>query len=156
MALNPWFTTPKKRAPRKPVGVVTQGRFGLDNEARREENRIELTLPIPPTTNNLYANSESGGRFKTKAYSDWIEAAGWRVQQQRPGRIAGHYEIEIEVPRPSHNGRYDLSNRAKALEDLLVKMRVVQDDSLSERIGMSWGPPGSDVRVILSKCERRA
>ena len=133
------------------VAVVTQGRFSIDTDARREVESVTLFLPLPPTTNNLYANSENGGRFKTEAYDQWLADAGWRVQQQRPGRIAGAYALDLEIPRPSSKRAMDLSNRIKATEDLLCKQRVIADDSLCERLTVTWGAPGSDVKVALSR-----
>jgi Holliday junction resolvase RusA-like endonuclease len=133
------------------VAVVTQGRFSVDNDARREAERIEIFIPTPPSSNSLYANSENGGRFKTKEYTDWLDEAGWRLQEQRPGRIAGRYVIEIEIPRAADNRRRDLGNREKAVSDLLVRQRVIADDNLAERIVSVWGPVGSEAKVTLTR-----
>ena len=114
---------------------------------------IRLVLPIPPSLNGAYKNVPGRGRVSSVILTNWKRAAGWYLRSQRPGGISGPYRFSIYLPIGM---RGDVSNRIKAAEDLLVKMRIVQDDSLSERIGMSWGPPGSDVRVILSKCERRS
>lgn len=135
---------------RKPVAVVTQGKFGLSNDARREVECVTIFLPMPPSANALYANAEGGGRFKTKEYTDWLDEAGWRLQEQRPGRIAGRYVIEIEIPRAADNRRRDLGNREKAVSDLLVKQRVIQDDSLAERIVSTWGD-GTEAKITLTK-----
>ena len=121
---------------------------GDNQDARCEADRIELTLPAPPSANGLFANRAVGGRTKTQGYKDWIAEAGWRLQQQHPGRIAGAYEIEIRVARTEGA---DIDNRVKALSDLLVKHRVVEDDSLAEKLTVSWMPPGSGVVVILTK-----
>ena len=121
---------------------------GDNQDARCEVDRIELALPAPPSANGLFANRAVGGRIKTEGYKAWIAEAGWRLQQQRPGRIAGAYEIEIRVARTEGA---DIDNRVKALSDLLVKHRVVEDDSLAEKLTVSWLPPGSGVVVILTK-----
>jgi crossover junction endodeoxyribonuclease RusA len=142
---------------RPPIVVVNppreRGHFGIDSDARREADLVELTLPMPPSANALYANATNGGRFKTKAYDDWLSEAGWEVQRQRPARIAGKYALELVIPRPSHKGRVDLDNRAKPISDLLKKQRIIKDDSDCERLSMSWGPVGSGVRVILTKAD---
>lgn len=151
-------TTGKSRnGSRMTVAVVKTGRFGLDTDARREADRIELTLPNAPSSNNLFGNNAGGGRYRTQEYDDWIEEAGWRLLEQRPGRISGPYEIELKVPRPSGNRRADLDNRGvKAISDLLVRHRVVADDSLAERLTVSWLPPGSGAVVILTRAEARS
>lgn len=115
---------------------------------RPEAARIEIALPMPPSTNGLFANRASGGRFKTEAYEAWISEAGWRLQEQRPGRISGPYEIEIRVARTPGS---DLDNRVKGISDLLVKHRVIADDLLAEKLTVSWLPPGSGAVVIVTK-----
>jgi Holliday junction resolvase RusA-like endonuclease len=154
----PWKrgTTLAAKKARKLIPVVTQGKFGLSNDARREVDCVTLFLPLPPSSNHLFANSEGGGRHKTEAYDQWLSDAGWCIQQQRPGRIAGAYSLELEIPRPSSKRAMDLSNRIKATEDLLVKMRVISDDSLAERIVTTWGTPGSDVKVTLTRWQAAA
>lgn len=152
--MAPAFTFGKSRqGSRRSVAVVKTGRFGLDADARREADRIELRLPSPPSANHLYANAASGGRFKTEEYEAWLDEAGWRLQEQRPGRIAGPYEIEVQVARPHGKRRADLDNKIKGVSDLLVKHRVLVDDSLAEKITLSWLPAGSGALVILTRCE---
>lgn len=147
---RPAITFANSRAgSRRPVAVVTTGKFSLGPDARPEVDNIVLSLPMPPTTNHLYATAENGGRFKSQEYNDWLAEAGWRVQAQRPGRIAGPYEIEAVFARPSR--RCDLDNRFKPLSDLLVKQRVVQDDHLAEKITLAWAPAGEGVLVTLTK-----
>ena len=110
---------------------------------------------MPPSANALFANKKSGGRFRTKAYNDWIAEAGWRIQMQKPGRIAGRYEIEIAIARPKRRGRFDASNRIKATEDLLVKYGLIEDDSLCERLLLTWASEGEGVLVTLTKHQLR-
>ena len=112
-------------------------------------NRIVLSLPMPPSVNALFLNRASGGRARTKMYNEWIVEAGWRIQMQNVGMIAGPYEIDIKFARLSK--RSDLGNREKALSDLLVKHGILEDDRLAERICMSWAPEGEGVLVTLTK-----
>lgn len=109
-----------------------------------------FTLPMPPTSNNLYAHYE-GGRFKTQQYSDWIIAAGWQLRIQKPFSINGEYHLEVEVSPP----RGDRQNRLKAISDLLVKHGVVEDDSLERTIRLSPHPTESttECRVTVTPCE---
>jgi crossover junction endodeoxyribonuclease RusA len=153
------FRTAVGRAPRssrKPVAVVTTGRFSADHEARREVDCVTLSLPMPTSANGLFANSSRGGRFKTQEYEDWIRESGWRIQAQHPGRIAGPYQIEIVVSRPPDRRRRDLANFEKGIGDLLVRHRIIADDSLCERLTMFWSPEGEGVLVTLTKAGARA
>lgn len=126
------------------------GTFGLDRELRPIVDRVDLILPRPPSVNALTFNRADGGRGKTKNYEDWLTEAGWRLNQQRPGRIDGAYEIEIRIVRPD-NRRRDLGNLEKAISDILVHYRVVSDDSLAERITLAWMREDTGARVIVSK-----
>lgn len=118
--------------------------------------RVEIKLPNPPSANSLFANRKRDpfakptarklpGRVKTKAYREWIEEAGWKLLMQRPGRIAGRYEIKITAGRD----RRDLDNLIKAISDLLVAHFVIEDDSLAERVTLSWGPTGAETVVVV-------
>lgn len=84
-----------------------------------------IRLPVPPSTNNLFANGRNGGRFKTQAYKQWLRVAGYTLLAQRPEKHSGPVEITIHAP---HNARRDLGNFEKPLSDLLVEHRIITDD----------------------------
>lgn len=109
-------------------------------------NAVTLTLPFPPASNNLFANSKSGGRFKSARYTAWATEAGWEAKKQRAGRIEGPYALYIVACRPDARRR-DLANLEKAVSDLLVSVGIVEDDRLCQRLDMRWGPAGKTVFV---------
>lgn len=111
---------------------------------------VALDLPLPPSANALFFN-RTGGRAKTKQYYEWLHDAGWALIQQKPGRIAGAYQFIAGFERV--NKRSDLSNRCKALEDLLVKHGVIEDDSLAESITLYWLEGQKGVRVTIRSAE---
>lgn len=111
-------------------------------------DRVEIKLPNPPSANALFSTGV-GRRFKSRAYEIWIEEAGWRLLRQHPGSIKGKYEIEVTIGRGETRRKSDLDNRMKALSDLLVSHRVIEDDSLAERVTLSWGPIGADTVVVV-------
>ena len=92
---------------------------------------VLVTLPVPPSTNNLYrtGRNEQGkfARFKTRAYKDWIRAAGLLLNRARlapiPARLPIALRIEVNVSR-----QRDITNVVKPLEDLLTRGRVIEDD----------------------------
>lgn len=110
--------------------------------------RVEIKLPNPPSANALFSSGRRR-RFKSPAYVAWIQAAGWMLRTQRPGEIKGKYEIEVTIGRGSTRRRSDLDNRMKAISDLLVSHRVIEDDSLAERVTLSWGPDGAETVVVV-------
>jgi Holliday junction resolvase RusA-like endonuclease len=83
-----------------------------------------ISLPTPPSTNNLYSNRKAGGRHKTRAYRQWCNDAGWEVKSQHPAPVHGKYKFFLTVPKI----RGDVSNRVKAAEDLLVSLGLIDDD----------------------------
>jgi hypothetical protein len=83
-----------------------------------------VTLPLPPTTNNLF-KGVGRGRAKTQGYKDWIEAAGWALARERIAPVLGAYAFLLALPRGMPG---DCSNRIKAPEDLLVKHKLTPDD----------------------------
>ena len=82
------------------------------------------TLPIPPSSNNLYAGKSR--RFKTPAYKRWIEEAGWQLRDIKVRPVKGWYRLHIRLPVKM---RGDNDNRHKALSDLLVRHGLTPDDN---------------------------
>ena len=100
-----------------------------------------VTLPLPPSVNNLYANKPGGGgRYRTPGYEDWIYQAGWEIARQKPRGFSGPYHLRltlysdkcvctvVQMPDTEKLVRGDIGNRLKAVEDLLVKHRLIDDD----------------------------
>ena len=108
-------------------------------------------LPMPPSSNGLFANGKNGGRFKTQRYCDWINAAGVEILRQRPQKFVGPVTLLYEVQRPKGR-RFDLGNREKALTDLLVSHRIIQadDDTIVQEIRLKWAEI-EGVRVTVSE-----
>ena len=108
---------------------------------------IRYTLPYPPTTNNLYVNGVRG-RYKSPAYKAWLEDAGLMIMAQGRKRIHGPVALSIALVRPDKRRR-DISNAIKSLEDLLVSMQVIEDDSLVQRISIQWASTGAPCTVLI-------
>jgi crossover junction endodeoxyribonuclease RusA len=91
---------------------------------------MTIHLPMPPSTNSLYANMPGVGRIPSKKFKRWKREAGWLLKLQKPIHISGPYELAIKIPRSM---RGDASNRIKAVEDLLVEFQITSDDSKSQK-----------------------
>lgn len=102
-------------------------------------SEVVICLPMPPTTNNLFA-SNGRMRYRTSEYNAWIKEAGRRLAAQRPPQVIGKVSILIEVEEPSTAREMDLMNREKATTDLLVKHRIIQGDSnrYVRKFAMEW------------------
>ena len=105
---------------------------------------INANLPRPPSTNNLYANNRSGGRYKTKEYKTWINAAGWDLKTHNHSRISGEVQIAIGLGRERNKDgslsrrRIDAGNFEKAISDLLVRHNLIDDDSFVSDLRIFW------------------
>jgi crossover junction endodeoxyribonuclease RusA len=99
-------------------------------------------LPLPPSTNNLFANNrKTGGRYSTQNYKAWQEEAGWELKKQKVKYVGGKIKITYLVNKPDGKRR-DLGNYEKALSDLLVKHSIIDDDSHIEEFSMRWDGRG--------------
>jgi Holliday junction resolvase RusA-like endonuclease len=122
---------------------------------------IILELPLPPSTNDLFANvsreqraaakargQNLPGRVRTKKYNAWIKEAGWMVKAQRQSPIKGPVQIEYHV---SNTAKADLGNLEKAATDLLVSHGMIEGDdpSIVKRIVLQWSEEVPALRLCV-------
>jgi len=112
-----------------------------------------IALPMPPTTNNLFA-TVGKNRIRTVEYKAWAAEAGYVLNRQRPPLMAGKVSLLIEVEEPKTARRQDVANREKAVVDLLVSHRVIQGDDqrFVREITLRWADVAG-VRVTIRGCE---
>lgn len=92
---------------------------------------IGITLPLPPSANNMFVNLKGGGRAKSATYKAWTEDARWHVIMA--WRAAGKPEwkdrpMEIHFRLGLEGRKRDASNCIKALEDILCRELPIPDD----------------------------
>ena len=100
-------------------------------------------LPIPPSTNHLYANKLGGGRYITKRYAAWrATATSHMMAAERPREtMISWAELDIRVnPKKRGNVKDDITNRVKPLEDFLVRGGIMQDDSIVMKCTITRDP----------------
>ena len=107
----------------------SSGKQALAYPARADQG-FTVTLPLPPSTNNLF---KTAGKRRTKSqeYRIWIEAAGWALKQDRLSPVTGPFAFLLALPRGMPG---DCSNRIKAPEDLLVAHKLTPDDRHSDLV----------------------
>ena len=93
---------------------------------------ITLTLPYPPSANSLRAIfTPKHGRArmitteKGREYYSRVQGVVLAAGMPSLGAVPVH--VDIQVHRPDHRKR-DLDNVRKAINDSLVKARVIDDD----------------------------
>jgi Holliday junction resolvase RusA-like endonuclease len=101
-----------------------------------EGRRVSYRLPFPLSVNNLFFNTKRG-RVKTTRYQKWLLEVGALLKSQGIVKIYGPILLKILIIKPDRRRR-DLDNYLKALIDALVLNGVMEDDSLIEKIIVSW------------------
>lgn len=76
----------------------------------------------------MYRNVPGVGRVKSTAYKTWAKTAMQEMMAQRKLPLP-EPPVCLTIRLPDSNGRGDLSNRVKVLEDLLVRMHCLPDDN---------------------------
>lgn len=110
---------------------------------------ISIILPAPPSSNALFANKLSGGRFLTEAYQAWRVEAGWLLKAARLKPVKGQVKITLTV---EDKGRRDLSNAGlKSIEDLLVTHGLIEGDDrrFVRGITLGWSESVTGVAVTV-------
>lgn len=104
---------------------------------------IRFEVARPPSVNNLYPTGKNGRRFLSPRYKKWRDEAMAEIMVQRIkqlsaiSEIKNAYKLRVEISDQPHP-RPDLDNCAKAINDLIVKMALVEDDSLCDAVELCW------------------
>lgn len=117
--------------------------YGRDPEAR-------VSLPMPPSSNNMFVNVAGKGRARSKDYVSWRRTAFVLIAAQRIRKFDVPVRIKIEVNNPRGLG-FDLDNRIKAILDALVASEVLVDDNARwvRGIEIAVVESGAECTVIL-------
>lgn len=100
--------------------------------------RFRISLPLPPSANNLFANAAAGGRYPTKEYKQWLRGAGWIVQAEKskqgiPSEPEQKKPYEVTLVFGMTRQR-DIDNGIKAVLDLMKKQGIISDDRWVDRL----------------------
>jgi Holliday junction resolvase RusA-like endonuclease len=115
---------------------------------------IELQLPFPPSTNNLFLNREHG-RAPTRDYKLWQTEAGWKLNGQKQKPINGPVAVFCTF---QEGRKADLDNLSKAVLDLLVEHQLIEGDgpSIVKSISLAFSEQVKGVRVRVTPFAIRA
>jgi crossover junction endodeoxyribonuclease RusA len=106
------------------------------------EPACRFTCPVSPSTNNLYL----GRRWKTAAYSNWTNDAGWIVKAQRPVPLKGRVRVLIEAPFARNR---DIDN-IKPILDLAANLGLIENDNRVDDLRIvRTSPPGGSIVVKI-------
>lgn len=80
---------------------------------------------------------------------EWRRHAEWSILSQTKGKtVSGRYKLTVNLVRPDKRHR-DLDNLFKAVSDVLVHMKVIEDDHLCERLEAGWVKTGPECEIIV-------
>ena len=113
---------------------------------------VQVLLPYPPTANNLFLNMRGRGRVKSPQYRTWIGLATVKAYQQKIQKTPGKVRVSYLVARPDKRRR-DISNLVKPIEDLLVSVGAIDDDSKIQSFEIAWDETGSFSGVLVKVTE---
>jgi Holliday junction resolvase RusA-like endonuclease len=107
-------------------GRSSKDRSGESPRVRAQTGSIKLTLPLPPSVNQLYAGYPR--RYKSEGYKEWLETASLVRTQDKRYFIKGDEWLAVEyrffIPLYCKNANkrvVDVFNYEKALSDFLSK-----------------------------------
>ncbi len=110
-----------------------------------------MILPFPISVNTAYATDfKTKRRFRSKAYNKWHQAAVDALWAQSiPEWCNGPIKLELALKRPDKRRR-DLSNYVKVVEDFLVDMKIIEDDSQVEDLHVFWSEGFEGVKITIT------
>lgn len=109
---------------------------------------VEIIIPRPPSINRLWRIGR-GRMFRSAEYVNWLNKCELLVKAMKVQPILGSYKLLIRAKRPDKRRR-DIDNiGGKAINDMLQKTGIVEDDCLCEVIVCKWVKNGPDTSVII-------
>ncbi len=130
---------------------------------RPEAEYLDLRLPVPPSANALFVqgiNRRTGKpiRVKTAEYTTWLKDSEAALFGVKLFLVPSPLRIFFTFCGDWNESR-DGSNAIKAVEDFLVSIGVITDDSLKHIVAESWEYEPSDepafVRVEIMHWKRK-
>jgi|FreactTroBogLake_1042271.scaffolds.fasta_scaffold21249_2 crossover junction endodeoxyribonuclease RusA len=112
---------------------------------------LKLILPFPPSVNRLWRAGKAGKVYRSNVYTEWRKLALWQlISQTRHRFFSTPYKLTILAVRPDKRKR-DIGNLEKAVNDILVSAKVVEDDHLCHWIEAKWVESGPSCTIIIEE-----
>lgn len=107
-------------------------------------------LPWPTSTNSLW-RAYKGRNILSKKAREWATAAKAELQYQGAKPIKGPVRLSFALSSPTKRV-FDLSNRIKIVEDVLVDMGIIERDdcTIVRHIEISLGSGFTGVMVTVA------
>lgn len=89
--------------------------------------RKVLFLPWPPSVNSAWRH-HNGRVLVSKALREWRKIAEHQLTYQKAKPVPGEVTVIIHLYPPNRR-KYDIDNKLKAILDLLVNAKIIEDDN---------------------------
>ena len=112
---------------------------------------MNITLPWPPTANNLYLNGKRGRTLSPQG-RDYCRRV-WFLVSRHAGKF-GEARLAVSIRAyPPDSRRRDLSNLPKCIEDALTKARLWADDCQIDDLRIVRFEPVKGGKVVVEVTE---
>lgn len=119
---------------------------------------VTLTLPFPPSVNNLFINA-GRKRVRSPKYRAWADEAYALILAQRSvyrqsGKgiaVPGPVKLLYEFQEGQDKRKRDIGNLEKATTDCLVEHQIIEadDNTIVRAIDLRWSDKVLGVRVTI-------
>lgn len=117
-------------------------------------NSWSITLPFPPSTNNLHRNVKVNVRPKSKEYVAWLKEADVFALHQKPF-FEFENRVDIVVYLQGGTAASDCDNYLKAPIDYIVSLGIIKDDKKKyvRSAKAEWSDKIPGVTIFIEECE---
>lgn len=116
-------------------------------------HRLVLNGRVPGKKDNMHPRADRKGYYLDPRDAADIQALMWQARSQWAGRGAIQETRNIVASFSVLNGRSDLDSKYTTTQDLLVKARVLQNDSIARVKRFSTSAEISDVEAVVIEIE---
>lgn len=137
-----------RRGRGRAVNVAALQDVGLTPPAGPPGFDLTATVPVPPSTNNLFVTI-GRRRFKSPAYRAWLAVAVPLLARLRRPEV---FPVRVLVTAFAINEARDVDNLAKPVSDALVTAGVLPGDSIGAGVWETlqrYRPDGPDGVAVV-------
>lgn len=91
---------------------------------------LKGNVPSKKNSRNIFVIKGKIINIPSKAYKDWHDEKMWELKKYKPKEPFNEVDVVISFT-PENNRKFDLTNKAESIMDLLVDAGILLDDNWS-------------------------
>lgn len=111
---------------------------------------MNVTLPLPETTNQAYATN-NGRWYKTAKVKSWETEAGWLVKKAWKGKKPLRGSVRVDIRFLVKRDR-DIDGAIKPILDLMQRMGVYENDRQVMKLTVSKAKTVTPKADVIVEC----